>query len=401
MALLRILIVHNRYNYLGGEDTVVATEVAVLRAFGHEVHEYRDSNEGFASLGLLQAGSELFWSRRTTRALRVLIRNFQPDIVHCHNIFYRVSPSVYWVCRELGVPVVQTLHNFRLGCANARLSRNRVPCELCLTSALRALHGVRYRCFQNSLLKTVALSTTTAIHLRLGTFSNGVEVFICGCNFALQRHILSGLPKEKLIVKPNCVYPDPGFGTGQGSFCLFVGRLEVDKGVSVLLEAAAELKIPIWVVGEGPLESEVRLAAARLDNLCYLGPLPRPEVLDLMKSAKLLLFPSLAYENFPMTIVEAFSVGLPVVASRQGAAREIVEDAITGAHFQPSSAPDLARVTRTLWNDHATLQRMRDAARAKYQTAYSGEATYGKLCSIYERAISQRRMGCLKLHSAT
>ncbi len=363
----------------------------MLRAHGHEVHEYLDSNEALDSSGLARAGAELLWSRRTTRALRVLIHSFQPDIVHCHNIFYRISPSVYWICRELGVPVVQTLHNFRLGCANARLSRDGLPCEICLTSALGPLHGIRHRCFQNSAVKSLALSGAVAFHLRLDTFSKCVETFVCLCEFALQRHVLSGLPEEKLVVKPNCVYPDPGFETRRGTFCLFAGRLEIDKGIRVLLDAAAGLKIPIWVVGQGPLESEVQLAAMQLENLRYLGPLPRAEVLDLMKSARLLLFPSVAYENFPMTIAEAFSVGLPVIASAQGAAREIVDDSINGAHFQPASAPDLARVVQTLWDDSATVAQMRQAARAKYERAYSGEATYSALRSIYERAIVGRQ----------
>lgn len=388
MPLPKILIVHNRYRFPGGEDTVVETETALLRAHGHEVEQYFDSNQRLAGGSQVQKISGLSWSTHTIRALTDVLERFRPDVVHCHNTFYRISPSVYWLCKRMGIPVVQTLHNFRLGCANARLSRNGKPCELCIASSFGFLHAVRHKCFQNSRMKTWALGGTIAVHRRMGTYSKQVSAYICLCEYARQKHILSGLPQDKLLIKPNCVHPDPGPGAGNGAFCLFAGRLEVDKGVRVLIGAAAQTDIPIWLAGQGPLEAEVRLAEARRKNIHYLGPLPRGQVLELMKAARLLIFPSLCYENFPMTIVEAFSIGLPVIATRQGAPGELVEDTITGLHYDPDSGTDLARKIETLWNDPAALDRMRDAARTRYLTAYSGEINYQALLSIYERVLA-------------
>ncbi len=387
----RILIVHNRYRRPGGEDTVVATETALLRSRGHAVELLLESNDALGQRPGARQALEVVWSRRSIRSIREMIRQFRPDVVHCHNIFYRISPAIFWTCRRMGVPVVQTLHNFRLGCANARLSRHGQPCERCLTSFLGGWNATQHRCFQDSALKSLALTATVGVHRRLGTFSRGVQFFIALCRFARGKHILCGLPPEKLLVKPNCVHPDPGCGEGSGGYSLFAGRLEPDKGLRVLLDAAARVPIPVWIAGQGPLEAEVRAAERRLPNLRYLGALPRDQVLAHMKRARLLLFPSLAYENFPMTIAEAFSVGLPVIASDQGAAGEIVRDGVTGRHFATGSGSALAAAVQELCDQPQQVDRMRAAARAEYESLYSGEASYRALLEIYRSAIAAAR----------
>jgi glycosyltransferase involved in cell wall biosynthesis len=386
---LRILIVHNRYRTPGGEDTVVSTEAALLRACGHEVGEFFDYNG--PSFGMADLADPI-WSLRTAGRLRRVLEEFRPDIVHCHNLYYRISPSAYWLCYRLGIPVVQTLHNFRFACLNARLSRDGMPCELCLSSPGSRFHGVLRGCFQKSRLKSTVLAISNEVHEALGSFSRPVARFIALSRFARSKHILAGIPEGKLIVKSNCVYPDPGVKTKAGTFCFFAGRLDVDKGTRVLLQAASLIPhVPIVIAGQGPLESEVRQAATALKNVRYLGPVPRNRILDLMKSARFLLFPSLAYENFPMTIAEAFSVGLPVVASRLGAAGELVQDSVNGIHFEPGSATDLARRVGAVWEPNGTIPRMGAAARACYEENYSGESTYRALCSIYQEAIESCR----------
>jgi glycosyltransferase involved in cell wall biosynthesis len=383
MRPFRILIVHNRYRIPGGEDAVVATEAAVLRSRGHEVEQYLETNEDVDESSPLEAVSRLFWSRQTWRTLGDAVRHFRPDVVHCHNTFYRISPSVYWRCHQLGMPVVQTLHNYRLACANAQLSRNGHPCELCLTSRAGALHAVKNACFHDSPLQTLALTASVRSHQLAGTYSRAIATYICVSRFAMAKQIQSGMPAEKLVVKPNCVFPDPGIGGGEGRFLLYAGRLVAEKGIRVLLEAAPELALPVQIAGSGPAGGEVRTAAERTANIRFLGRVPRSELLDLMRSAKLLIFPSLMYENCPMTIAEAFSTGLPVVASRRGAAAEMVEDGVTGALFEPSCAADLVRVTARLCDDAAALRSMRAAARRQYENYYSAEATYRQLMSIY------------------
>ena len=393
MSRLKILIVHNKYRQRGGEDGVVETETLLLRDFGDEVSQYFETNDAVKTLSFFQAAAGLIWSFRSQRELAALIRRIRPDVVHFHNVFYRVSPAAFWVCRRMGVPAVQTLHNFRVGCLNGRLSRNGAPCERCLTFPLWFAPGVYGHCFQDSTFRSLALAGSLAIHRVLRSYSGAVTRFIALSQFARDKHVLSGIPAERIVVKPNSAYPDPGLGNGEGDFALFAGRLEVDKGVRVLLEAAAAMggRVQVCIAGDGALAGEVRHAAATIKGLSYLGPLPRAQVIDLMKTARLFLFPSLAYENFPLTLAEAFGVGLPAIVSRRGAAQEIVEDWVTGLHFDPGSAADLAQKTEALWNDNATLAKMRAAARAKYEMSYSGEAAYKALRAIYEQAIDCNR----------
>lgn len=384
---LRILIVHNRYRFRGGEDTVVSTECDLLRAFGHLVEEYFESND--SPFGILDA-LEPIWSFRSDQRLREAIEKFKPDVVHCHNIHYRISPSVYWLCWQLGVPVVQTLHNYRIGCLNARHSLNGAPCELCLTRRLKQGHGIVRACFQQSRIRSAGLAFSLSLHRHLGTFADRVSKYIALSQFARTKHVLAGIPEGKIVVKPNCVYPDPGEKSEAGSFCFFAGRLEVDKGVRVLLQAAAFIPdIPIVIAGDGPLQSEVRDAASTLRNIQYLGPLSRNKVIELMRSAKLFVFPSLAYENFPMSIAEAFSIGLPVITSRCGAAAEIVEDTVNGLHFEPGSAAQLAERIRGVFSDTETVGQMGAAARLSFEQKYSGQCTYRALYSIYEELVAK------------
>jgi glycosyltransferase involved in cell wall biosynthesis len=382
---LRILIVHNRYRLPGGEDTVVSTEARLLRDRGHDVEEYIESND--EPFGLADS-ARLYWSPGAGQKLERAARAFAPDVAHFHNVFYRITPSSYWNLKL--VPVVQTLHNFRLGCVNGRLSRNGVPCELCL-GRLSFWPGVYYSCFHNSALQSFALATSIKAHRLIGSFSR-VDTFIALSRFAAVRHLRYGIPETKLVIKPNCVYPDPGLvAADREPFCLFAGRLEIDKGVRVLLEAARLVPsgIQICIAGGGPLEHEVVAASASLPNVRFLGQLPRDAVLDLMRKARCLVFPALAYENFPMTLAEAFSIGLPVVASNLGAAAEIIQHGSTGLLFEVGSPVALSERLAELWHDSARLDRIRAAARSVFEARFSGNATYEQLQDIYGSAIKR------------
>lgn len=384
---LRILIVHNRYRLPGGEDTVVSTETRLLRDRGHDVEEYIESNE--EPFGLADS-ARLYWSASAGQRLEQVARAFAPDVAHFHNVFYRITPSSYWNLGRFAVPVIQTLHNFRLGCVNGRLSRNGVPCELCL-GRMSFWPGVYYACFHNSAPQSFALATSVKTHRLIGSFSR-VDTFIALSRFAAARHLRYGIPEAKLVIKPNCIYPDPGHvAMDREPFCLFAGRLEIDKGVRVLLEAARLLPsgIQICIAGSGPLEHEVVAALASLPNVRFLGQLPRDEVLGLMRKARCLIFPALAYENFPMTLAEAFSIGLPVVASDLGAAAEIIQHGCTGLLFKVGSSAALSERLAELWPDHARLDRIRSAARSVFEARFSGDATYEQLHDIYRSAVKR------------
>ncbi len=388
MPAQRILIVHNRYRIPGGEDTVVDTEARLLRDGGCEVEVHFESNDGPFSI---LDGVRLISCSSAAGSLKAKIASFRPEVVHFHNIYYRMGPQAYWWCHDAGIPVVQTLHNFRHGCANARHNRDGKPCELCISTHLGRLHGVARGCFQKSVMKTLVLDTALQVHRAQGSFRRAVAMFICLSEFARALHLRAGIPAERLVVKGNCVHPDPGRAEGAGEYCLFAGRLEQDKGIRVLLDAAAGLppSVPLWIAGEGSEENEVRQAAARHPNIRFLGKVDRSRVLALLKSARLLLFPTMAYENFPMSIAEASAVGVPVVTSGIGAAAEIVRHGITGLHFETGSPSALAATIRDVWDDLARLQSMGSAARALYETKYSTGAAFLDLQAVYDRALAR------------
>ena len=387
MSPKTIMLVHNRYVRAGGEDSVFETEKLVLLAHGHNVVEFLEDNRRLKDTGRIGALVPLIWSNAQGRRIAAFIEKERPDLVHAHNLYYRIGPVLYSVCKRKRLPVVQSLHNFRTGCINARLSRNGVSCEHCLNRRLR-WPGMFKRCFQDSLLKSTALTLAMDMHRLLGTWRRQVDVFVALSEFARTRHIVCGIPEFLTVVKSNCLSADPGMGTGDGGYCLFVGRLDRDKGVEVLLDSVASLPpgTELQVVGMGPMSGLVEAACRQTPRVRWLGQQPRQEVFRLMQRAQLLLFPTLAYENFPVIIAEAYATGLPVVGSDLGATRELVQDGVTGALFPAGSSHDLAAAVTRLLADPPLLARMRRAARAEYERKYTPERCYADLMRIYALA---------------
>jgi glycosyltransferase involved in cell wall biosynthesis len=312
-------------------------------------------------------------------------------VVHIHNFFPRISPSIYYACRREGVPVVQTLHNYRLLCAGAELYRDGKVCEECLDHGV--LRGVRYGCYQGSKLGTAVLTLMVDVHRRAHTWSNMVDCYIALTEFSRSKLISGGLPADRIRVKPNFVLPDPGPKTGRGDYALFVGRLVKSKGVPALLEAWKELSaIPLHIVGDGPCREQIETEqkAGTLPSVTYRGRLPRAETLAAMKNARFLVFPSEWYEGFPVTIAEAFACGVPVVGSRLGAMQEIIADGVTGLHFQAGDLQDMRRKMQWAWEHPAEIQEMGRRARQEFEQKYTAEQNILMLESAYEFAMISR-----------
>jgi len=384
--------VHNRYRQPGGEDRVFEQERALLAEAGHQTISYERSNHEIeaAGIGKLILIKNTIWASGTKRAFSEILKREKPDIVHVHNTFFVISPSIYSACREAGVPVVQTLHNFRLLCPAAEFAREGKVCEECVEHSV--WRGVRYGCYQGSRATTAAMATTLTFHRALGTWSGGIDRYIALSEFSRAKFIAGGLPAHKISIKPNFVSPDPGPGTGQRSYALFAGRLPRVKGVQTLLEAWEKLdgRIPLQIVGDGPERAQLEADARRrnLKNVIFRGRLPNHETIAVMQNARFLVFPSEWYENFPVTIAEAFACGTPVVCSRLGAMPEIVSDGRTGLHFTAGDAEDLSRKAAYAWDHPDELSTMGQRARQEYLTKYTAQANYSQLMSIYENAIA-------------
>ncbi len=382
---LSIVTVYNRYLNRGGEDEVFESEARLLREKGCRVIEVEETVE--APRGILHRAKlavDAVWSRDWHRKFLALLERERPDVVHVHNTFPIISPSIFHACQTAGVPVVATLHNYRLVCPKAILYRDGRPCNDCVGKTL-AWPGIQHACYHDSRAETAVIAATTAIHAGLGTWSEKVTLYIALTDFAREKFVAGGLPAEKIVVKPNFVHPATAIGTGRGNYALFVGRLSEQKGTHTLLAAWRELgaTLPLKIAGDGPIQP------GTMPGVEWLGRVPRERVVELMQDATVLIFPSVWYETFGMSIIEAFAVGLPVVASDLGAAAALVENGRTGRLFRAGDAGDLAAHIRWALEHRSEWAQMRLRARAEYESKYTAERNYGILAGIYARAMKR------------
>jgi glycosyltransferase involved in cell wall biosynthesis len=386
---MRILLIHNFYQQTGGEDLVVADEARLLASRGHVVAQYSIHNDQVNSLSRLALGQRTIWSGPAYHDVRAAIATHRPDVVHVHNTLPLLSPSVYYAASADGVPVVQTLHNYRLMCPAAVCFRDGRVCTDCVGKSV-ALGAIRHACYRGSRSASAAVVTMLSVHRLLGTWERKISVYITLTDLARRLFIESGLAAEKLVVKPNFVEPDPGSGTGSGGYALFAGRLSAEKGIRTLLQAwqSVGARLPLRIVGDGPLGPDVAAAAADNPAVTWLGRREPKDVVSLLREATCLVFPSECYETFGRVIVEAFAAGTPVVAAGHGAAAELVTDGITGVLFRPGDASDLAAKVIHLNSQPVLRGLMRAAARSDFENRFTADVNYRALVDIYRRAIA-------------
>jgi glycosyltransferase involved in cell wall biosynthesis len=395
---MKILVVYNSYQRPNGEDVVFSQERQILEGGGHEVVTFCRSNFEISSYSALKQVVLLkraVWATDTKQEIASVLQQEKPDIVHVHNTFMMISPSIYSACREAGVPAVQTLHNYRLLCPASTFLKHGKICEECVEHSL--WRSVAYGCYRDSRAATATAALTVGVHRQIGTWNKLVDGYIALTEFGRQKFIVGGLPAEKIAVKPNFVHPDPGTRQGPGEGALFVGRLSEEKGVGTLLSAWRRLRgsIPLDIVGDGPLRPALEAETQRdmLKSVQFRGWMPRDQSLATMKLARFLIFPSEWYEGFGMTIIEAFACGVPVICSRLGAAEELVADGRTGLHFTPGDAEDLAQKVEWAWAHPEEMEEMGRAARAEFELKYSADRNYQMLLDIYRRVIAAYKKG--------
>lgn len=389
----RVLVVHARYRFPGGEEAVVEAEAELLRSHGHDVQLLQFDNDAWASraqgMRAPQAAFETVWSNRARRAVAAAMKAFRPDVVHVHNTFPSISPSIYSVVDRPGVAVVQTLHNFRWLCPVATFFRDGQACTDCLGRI--PWPAVIHACYRDSRALSGLVGIMLTVHRGLGTWTRHIDRFIALTPFSRELFVRGGLPEARIDVKPNFLEPDPAAGnspaTQRRKGALYVGRLAPEKGVDVLLRAAAMMPGRIRIAGEGPLRGTVEEAASA-GLVSYLGPIDRSAVLAAMRESQLLVFPSLCFEGgVPLVIVEAHAAALPVVASALGRSPEIVRDGVTGALVPEGDAEALADRIRDLMADESRLAAMGSAGRKEYLDLYRGERNYVMLLNIYASAL--------------
>lgn len=383
---MRILIAHNYYQQPGGEDGVYESEADLLESRGHDVTRFSIHNDRVNMMGKLAAARTTLFGGDATQELRDIVRRRQIDLVHFHNTFPLISPAAYAAVRAEGAAVVQTLHNHRVTCVNAVLSRDGKPCEKCLGKPL-ALPGVRHACYRDSKAASAVVAAMQTLHRARGTWRRDVDQYIAPSRSTRLRLGTNGLPLSRITVKPHFVSPDPGPAAGAGNHALFVGRLSFEKGLDVLLAAWQLLQqsIPLKIIGDGPLSPLLRNAPP---HITWLGRQPATQVMHLIGDAALLISPSQCHETFGRVIAEAFSRGTPVLASNLGAAPEMITPDETGHLF--TTPRDLAARVDRLFSTPGALRRMRPAARHAFEANYHADANYPQLLAIYETALNRR-----------
>lgn len=398
---MKITIVHNAYPQYGGEDTVVANEMAMLERHGGDVIPWIVPTEESGILNLIRCGFSAMWNPFAYRKLKLLLAREKPDIVHCHNTFPLLSPSVFAACHNAGVPVVQTIHNYRHICPAGGFFREGHICEECIGKKF-PIPALKHGCYRNSLIASAVPAMTAYAQRIRRTFERDVDALIALNCFEREKLIEGGIPADKIIIKPNFCpepvsrKPDPRPADKPFTIC-FAGRFSEDKGIPLLLEAwkafsgiAALNGMPnacLQIAGGGDLADMVSKAAEQSESIQYMGSLSHEATVEMIAQADCLVCPSLWYEGMPMTLLEAFGSGTPVIASRIGGLPEMVEDGINGFLFSPGDKNELETRIHKLHSSPELLAEMGKNAHDIYQTRYSEPVNFPLLEKIYRNAI--------------
>ncbi len=388
---MKVLLVHNHYQQSGGEDSCFEAEGQLLEQAGHQVVRFTRHNDEVRQLSRWATARLTLWNSATYRDVRSLIQRERPDVLHCTNTFPLISPAVYYAAHSEGVAVVQALHNYRLLCPNALLLRDQTVCEDCLGKLL-PLPSIRYGCYRGSRAASAVVAAMLFFHRLRGTYNRAVDRYYALTEFSRSRFIAGGLPAEKLMVKPNFVPDVNEMGAGAGDYCVFVGRLSVEKGVATLLEAWRQppAGLRLKIVGDGPLRDDVVRAVASQPQIEWLGHRPVEELPRIIGQSRCLILPSICYENFPRAIVEAYAVGTPVIASRLGAMAELVDHGRLGLLFDANDARSLAAQVELIAANPLSRTKWRQAVRDEYLARYTPQRNLERLLEIYDEAIDAR-----------
>ncbi|MEM8874336.1 MAG: glycosyltransferase family 4 protein [Planctomycetota bacterium] len=385
---MRILVAHTRYQQFGGEDVIAAAEADLLRSRGHDIRELTLSNDDIDGLTALSKLGMALWSNNGRKQLRAAIGD-GVDIVHFHNTHIRLSPAALRAAKDAGAGVVLSLHNFRLVCPRGTLWRDGGVCEDCVGKRL-ALPGLKHKCYRGSRGATATVAAVNALHRTIGTWRKSVDAYLVHTQSARDLISRGGVPKERLLLKNNFVKTDPGDQGPPGEGLFFIGRLAEEKGIDILLAAAARMGGRLTIAGSGPCAELVEQAAKTNDRINYLGRLEHDKIIPAFKDAAATVVTSTWYEGQPMTILEALACGRPVIASNLGAMPTVIDDGVNGRLFEPGDVDTLARIMDEVLGDRAKLIEMGKAARRKFEAIGTADACYTRLMEVYEAVLEKR-----------
>ncbi len=393
---IKVLLCHNYYQLPGGEDRVFEDEARMLEQRGHEVVRFIRSNDAIDHMSSLEIARRTLWNRDIYAELRDLIRRERPSLMHCTNTFPLISPAAYYAARKEHVPVIQSLQNYRLMCPGALLMRDGKVCEDCVGKSV-AWPAILHGCYRGSRLGSACVTTMLASHRLAGTWRKAVDRYVVLTEFGRRKFLEAGFEKAKISVKPNFAEQTPPLGAGDGGYFVFVGRLAPEKGIETLLDAWSKFSGKLKILGDGPLAGMVEKAASQNDSIQWLGQQAGDVVQQMVGNATALVVPSTWYEGLPKTIIEAFSVGTPIIASDLGAMSEVLEHKKTGALFQPGSSDELLKALQWMAESPERAKSMRTEVREVFEQRYTADRNYEILIAIYRQVLSEHDEGAKSL----
>lgn len=382
---MKVLQVHNQYRFDGGENVMYQSIVRLLRKNGHEVCVFERNSKDLRGLdGKIQALTEGVYSRSARKSVAVLLKKERPDIVHVHNLYPLISPSVLVACREAQLPVVMTCQNYRSTCPISYHFRKGSVCELCCGG--REFWCVLKNC-RESLPESIGYALRNAAARKWRLFGDNVTLYVPPTEFVKRRAVEAGLPADRIVVVPNVISaPDSGsYASGDGNYVAYAGRISPEKGIDTLLASAHRTGLPVRLAGDySSMPGIVKTAPASAQ---FIGYLNSTQLNGFYRDARFLVVPSVWFEPFGLVAAEAMSRGLPVIASKMGGLSEIIEDGVTGLLFEPGNVEDLAAKMKLLWESPSMCRQMGMAGRRKAIREYSEDVYYKRLMEVYKKAM--------------
>jgi glycosyltransferase involved in cell wall biosynthesis len=384
---MKILMIHNKYVSRGGEDTIFEQEKKLLLAKGHKIISYTRDNAEIESYNFIQKikfAFSMIFSLKTYFELTKVIKHTTPEIAYIHNDFPLISPSAYFACNLQKIPIIKRIPNYRLFCSNGFFVRENEVCEKCLVKN-NPFISVKYGCYRNSKLLTFLVASMIRIHRN--TYRERINYLLPNSPIVKEKLLKGKFIRTKLIVKSNFTEGKLNFQIKKENFAIYVGRLSKEKGLKSLSEAWRNIDFKLEVYGDGPLRDLIK----NQSNVIYKGPKSNVECLQRIKKAKFLIFPSIHEETFGISMIEAFSVGTPVLASRMGNMKYVVEDGKTGKFFNPGDSEDLREKALWMINHTKECEQMGKNAYLEYKEKYTPDVNYKNLMSVFNKAINDAK----------
>ena len=390
---MKVLMLHNRYKIMGGEDVSTNAEYTLLKEYGVDIETLILTNDIIEDENKLGLAINTIWSKKYHAEILQRIADKKYDIIHVQNFFPLFSPSIFYAAKKAGIKIVMTVRNYRLICPNGLMYVNGAICTECVGKTIPYPALIK-KCYRNSTSATGVTVAMLSLHNFLNTWKNKIDGFICISEFVKKQLIAGGIEENKLHVKYNFVATEIPPNFNPQDYYIYVGRISTEKGIDILLETFSKNKKKLLIIGDGPLKEDVVAAAERNDNIIFCGKLPLQETYKKLAAAKALIFPSKWHEPFGRTIVESFAHGTPVIGTPLGGVPELIEEGVNGFLFDSSLQSDLERAL-LVFESQPNPELMRRNAYASYQQKFTPAVNYERIMQIYIGIINYESKGIL------